>query len=165
MTHRIVRDLLTVWFDLTGAATFDFTNMEVVALAQSYNLDTNVATNSLVANDLANPAGGAEWARPEPTEKTWTLSCDQLLLSPEAGGEYDATSKVTNEAAFPVLKAGTLVWVMVGDSDLASGDTIPLYGQAYLTTYSQAGTIDEWHTYSLTATGVGELLDQLVIAP
>ena len=139
--------------------------MEVVALAQSYNLDTNVATNSLVANDLADPVGDAEWVRPEPTEKSWTLSSDQLLLRVDPTGEYDATDKKTNDVIFPVLKAGTQVWVVIGDSTLASGETIPLYGRGYITTYSQAGTIDEFHTYSITITGVGELLDNLVITP
>ena len=166
MTHDIVRSLLTIHLDLSPAipGTFDPTSMEPVALAQSYTLDATVATQSLVANDLADPAGTAEWIRPEPTEKSWTVTSDQFVLRANAvDGGFDATGKATNEDIYPVLSTGTIVFVAIMDAGSTTGDVIPFFGEAIITNYSQNGTIDEFHTYSITLTGVGELFDHLTI--
>ena len=163
-TSRIVRSLFTVSLDLTGAATFDFLNQEPVALAQSYSLDTTVNTQSLVANDLADPAGVAEWTFPEPTDKSWTVSVDSLLLIVDAlNPNYDPTGKTEPGPVLEALKVGTIVWVAGADSDAAVGSTIPWYGQGLITTYNQAGTIDEYHTYSLVVTGQGEIQTALTL--
>ena len=166
MTHDIVRSLLTIHLDLSPVDPNLIVpaDMLPVALAQSYTLDSTVATQSLVANDLANPIGTAEWIRPEPTEKSWTVTSDQLVLRANAvDGEFDATGKVTNEEVFPVLSNGDRVIVAIMDAGSIAGDVIPFYGSAIITNYSQNGTIDEYHTYSITLTGIGELFDQLTI--
>jgi hypothetical protein len=164
MTHRIVRSLLTVFVDKTASPTFDWTNLEPIALAQSYSLDVTVNTNSLVANDLADASGAAEWAVPEPSDKSWTLTTDSLVLIADTGNpEYDPTGKVINPDIINSLKQGDLVWVAIADSTATSGDTVPLYGQALITGYSQNGSIDEYHTYTASFTGSGELLDTFAI--
>jgi hypothetical protein len=163
-TSRIVRSLFTVSLDLTGAATFDFANQQPVALAQSYSLDTVVNTQNLVANDLADPAGAAEWNFPEPTDKSWTVTVDNLYLLDDAvNPNYDPTGKTAPAPVLDALKAGTRVWVAGADSDATTGATVPWYGQGLITTYNQAGTIDEYHTYSMTVTGQGEIQTALLL--
>jgi len=163
-THRIVRSLFTVFLDLTGGAVFDFSNLDPVALAQSYSLDTTVNTQNLVANDLADPSGVAEWNFPEPTDKSWTVSCDNLYLLEDAvNPNYDIELKTPPAPVLEALIVGTRVWVAGADSDAAVGATIPWYGQGLITTYNQAGTIDEYHTYSLVITGQGQIQTGLTL--
>ena len=163
-THRIVRSLFTVSLDLTGSTTFDFANQQLVALAQSYSLDTTVNTQNLVANDLADPAGVAEWNFPEPTDKGWTVTVDSLYLLEDAvNPNYDITDKTAPAPVLDALVAGTRVWVAGHDSDAGTGSTVPWYGQGLITSYNQAGTIDEHHTYSLVVTGQGQIQTALIL--
>lgn len=162
-THRIVRSLMTVFVDTTGTEPFDPVNLQPVALAQTYNLTTAVATQNLVANDLADPSGAAEWVVPEPTEKSWTLSADSLVLVEDAvNPNYDPTGKVIPSDILDVLIAGNKIFVALMDSTAASGDTIPQYGTALITGFDQSGSIDEYHTWSLTATGLGPINSNFV---
>ena len=154
---------MTVFIDPTGNPTFDWTLMVPMALAQSYNLDTTVATQNLTANDLADGATVANWTFAEPTEKSWTLTTDQLLLNEDVNGTYDPTGKAFNDDAIAALKAGTVVWVAIVDSDAVNPDVVPLYGQGIVTGYNQSGNIDEFHTYSMVVTGQGELLTDAVV--
>ena len=167
MTHRIVRSLLTVFVDDTPKTVFDFNELEPVALAQSYTLDTTKNTQSLTPNDLADPTGAAPWNVPEPTDKGWTLSTDALVLLVDAAApEYDPTGKIFNEGLFQLFKLDDKIWVAIVDSDAVENDVVPLYGQAVVTGFSQNGNMDEFHTYTMSFEGVGELLDSaLVPAP
>ena len=163
-THRIVRSLFTIFLDLTGAATFDFTTLQPVALAQSYTLDTVVNTQNLVAIDLADPSGAAEWNFAEPTDKSWTVNVDNLYLITDAiAPNYDPTDKEVPEDILQALVDGTIVWVAGADSDAVTGAIIPWYGQAIITGYNQAGTIDEFHTYSAVLTGLGPIQTALTL--
>jgi len=163
-THRIVRSLLTVFLDLSGSPTFVFANLKPIALAQSYTFDIVKATQSLVANDLADPTGAAAWASPEPTEKSWTATTDALvLIEDSANPNYDPALKSIGSEILTAFKDDVLVWVALLDSDAATGDTIPLFGQAIVTGFSQSGTIDEYHTYTTTFTGEGEIGDSFTI--
>lgn len=164
-THRIVKSLLTVFLDDTGSTSFTWANMQPYALAQSYSVDTQVATQNLVPNDLADPDGTAQWADPEPTEKSWTVTIDNLVVLPEATNpNYDPAGKKTQADSITALKAGTYVWVAVTDAGSDTGDTVPLYGRGLVTAYNQSGSTNEYHTASATITGQGELLDSFVIA-
>ena len=158
LDYELVKSKLTVFVQSASVDTFDASTAYAVAIAQSYTLDETGDTQEVI--DLADC--DSDWSNPEVNKKSWSLSVDSLLLRPNTGaGTIDIYDKYDPYA----LAAGDIVWVVVGDAscgtpyDAASGlgELAYKYGKAVVTSVSQAGTTDDFHTISATFTGKGAL--------
>jgi hypothetical protein len=154
--REFVKSKLTVFIDVS--AGWASASQKPIGIAQSYTLDESGETREVV--DLGD--ADSLWANPEINKQSWTLSVDSLVLRPATGtvATYDASGKVeaTN------IKIGDMVWVSVADNKLgvidnSVGTGFPFrYGKGVITAKSQAGTVNDIHTVSLTISGKGALL-------
>ena len=154
--RELVKNKMTVFVQDASVDTFDPSLAYAIAIAQSYSLDLSGDTQEVI--DLASC--DAEWANPEVNKKNWTLSCDSLLLRNNAtSGTIDIYDKFD---PYP-LEIGDITWVVLGDASCGDpynpqSDGIAYrYGKAVVTSLSQTGNTDDFHTLSVTFTGKGSL--------
>ena len=156
LEYEIIKSQLTVFVQDSSIDTFDASLAYPVALAQSYTLDETGDTQEV--QDLCDAA--AEWASPEVNRKSWTLSTDTLLLRNVGANNGTITLGVKKDAY--QLSLGDIVWCVVGDavdcSEPSGTEIAYKYGKAVITALSQAGSVGEFQTLSVTFTGKGELL-------
>lgn len=161
--HELVKSRLTVFIDTSYSDDWATAKaaMTPIALAQSYNLDETGDTQEVV--DLADT--DSDWSNPEVSKKSWTLSCDSLLLRNNASsGTLDIETKYKQHE----LVVGDLVWVAIADvvdegADQVndglpySKDMLIKYGRAVVTSVNRSGTVNDFHTVSATFSGKGAL--------
>ena len=162
LDKELIKSKLTVFVQATDVATFDPDSAYAIAIAQTYTLDESGDTSEVI--DLADC--DSDWSNPEVVKKSWTLSCDSLLLRDNtASGTIDIGDKYDPYAS--QLGVGDITWLAVGDAscggpyDISTGSISTLkyrYGKAVVTSVSQSGNTDDFHTLSVSFSGKGELL-------
>lgn len=153
---ELVKSKLTVFVQDGSTDTFDASLAFAIAIAQSYSLDESGDTQEVI--DLA--ACDSDWANPEVNKKNWTLQADSLLLRDNvASGSIDIYDKYN---PYPI-NIGDITWVVLGDASCGApynpvSDNLNYrYGKAVVTSVSQTGNTDDFHTLSVTFTGKGAL--------
>jgi|13_taG_2_1085334.scaffolds.fasta_scaffold04740_5 hypothetical protein len=124
----------------TDAFTDQLDRLDLVGAATSSNLD--------LTNSIENVARDGEGGTLQESNQEWTITCDGLIQTSDDAGV--SIMDMARNKYYAIVKFSI-------DKD---GTDIDYYGQVLIESVQLSGGVDEIATYSVTLTGVDQLLKE-----
>lgn len=127
----------------------DMTNFEMVACLQNLGFDgttSPISATSKCSGSFAESVDG---------EKGWTIQMEGLSIPLEIGD-----TRVNHNRLFDLWKSGQAFWLLIADATNSLSSVTMRYGVVRIDSNSEAFPDNDAQTFSVTATGIGEVFDQ-----